>query len=278
VPRLSLLAIGHCARDEFPDGRWRLGGSALYGAATAARLGAEVSLVTRVGPAERDALGSACASFGIALHVLPSPVTTTFAFQWDADGRRVLHLRARAVPLKLADVPPVLRRAGALLLASMARELDRSLFAPLTGSTSVLSAQGLLRAWTADGLVVPHRWEDAARLLPRVDAVVVSEEDGADIAEWLPYTTVIETHAERGADLRRGSQMVHIPAFPAARQVDPTGAGDAFAAAYAVARSEGSAPIDAARFASATASFAVEGWGMAGLAERTRVEERLRGG
>ena len=36
--RIPFLAIGHTARDEFPDGRWRLGGSALYGAATAAKL------------------------------------------------------------------------------------------------------------------------------------------------------------------------------------------------------------------------------------------------
>ena len=53
MSRTSFLAIGHASRDEFPDGRWRLGGSALYGAATAAKLGADVTLVTRVGPVER---------------------------------------------------------------------------------------------------------------------------------------------------------------------------------------------------------------------------------
>ena len=58
--RVPFLAIGHTARDEFPDGRWRLGGSALYGAATAAKLGADVTLVTRVGPGERESLETLC--------------------------------------------------------------------------------------------------------------------------------------------------------------------------------------------------------------------------
>jgi len=94
--RIPFLAIGHTARDEFPDGRWRLGGTALYGAATAAKLGAKVTLVTRAGPTELEVLDTLCTELGITLHALPSAVTTTFAFTYDAAGRRTLRLRARA--------------------------------------------------------------------------------------------------------------------------------------------------------------------------------------
>ena len=97
--RTPFLAIGHTARDEFPDGRWRLGGSALYGAGTAAKLGARVTLVTRAGPAERDALETLCQELGIALRALPSDVTTTFGFTYDDAGRRTLRLLAKAAPL-----------------------------------------------------------------------------------------------------------------------------------------------------------------------------------
>ena len=93
---MSFLSIGHVARDEFPDGAHRLGGTALYAAATAARLGVRTSLVTRVGPQEREELSGTCRGLGIDLRVLDALVTTTFVFRWDAAGRRVLRLRARA--------------------------------------------------------------------------------------------------------------------------------------------------------------------------------------
>jgi ribokinase len=68
-----------------------------------------------------------------------------------------------------------------------------------------------------------------------------------------------------------------VRAFTVAEVVDQTGAGDAFAASLALALAEGLPPVEAATFASATASFAVEGLGMSRLADRARVRERMRG-
>src|ERR1700694_4406870 len=102
--RTPFLAIGHTARDEFPDGRWRLGGSALYGAATAAKLGADVTLVHRGGPKEGEALETSCQEVGITLRTLQSDVTTTFGFTYDDAGHRSLYLRAKAAPITRAEV------------------------------------------------------------------------------------------------------------------------------------------------------------------------------
>jgi sugar/nucleoside kinase (ribokinase family) len=274
--RLPFLAIGHTARDEFPDGRWRLGGSALYGAATAAKLGADVTLVTRIGPGEREALETLCAELGIVLRSLPSDVTTTFGFTYDAAGHRTLRLRARAAPIARSDVPRASGRAKAVLLASIAGELDDSLFAPWSGAKRVLAAQGLLRSFSADGTVEATPWRDYARLLPKVDAVVVSEEDHAEDAAWLRYTAVIVTRAERGSDLHAAGSATHVPAFAVGAVIDQTGAGDAFAASLAIGLAEGLPMLEAATFASAAASFAVEGLGISRLADRARVRERMR--
>jgi sugar/nucleoside kinase (ribokinase family) len=46
-------------------------------------------------------------------------------------------------------------------------------------------------------------------------------------------------------------RLEHVPAQPVAGKVDPTGAGDAFSAAYLVSRSGGHAPAAAARRATA---------------------------
>jgi len=274
---VPFLAIGHTARDEFPDGRWRLGGSALYGAATAAKLGADVTLVTRAGPAERDALETLCQELGIDLRLLASDVTTTFGFTYDAAGHRTLHLRARAAPITRSDVGRRVRAPRAVLLASIAAELDRSLFAPWSGAKRVLAAQGLLRSFAADGAVIPSPWAEYADLLPKVDAVVVSEEDRADARAWMPHAAVVVTQAERGSDVHRPAGKSHVPAFAVAEVIDQTGAGDAFAAGLALGLAEGLPLIEAATFASAAASFAVEGLGMSRLADRSRVWKRMRG-
>jgi sugar/nucleoside kinase (ribokinase family) len=273
---VPFLAIGHTARDEFPDGRWRLGGTALYGAATAAKLGARVTLVTRAGPTEYLVLDTLCQELGIALHALPSDVTTTFAFTYDAAGHRTLRLRARAAPITRAEVGRAVGTPRAVLLASIAGELDDSLFAPWSGAKRVLAAQGLLRSFGADGTVVATPWADYARLLPKVDAVVVSEEDHAGYSAWLPFTTVVVTEAERGAALHARGRTDHVPAFGVAEVIDQTGAGDAFAASLALGLAEGLTTIEAATFASAAASFAVEGLGMSRLADRARVRDRMR--
>ena len=273
--RIRFLAIGHTARDEFPDGRWRLGGSALYGAATAAKLGADVTLVTRVGPKERDPLETLCQELGVRLRLLPSDVTTTFGFSYDAAGHRSLFLRAKAAPITRAEVGRAVGAPQAVLLASIAGELDKSLFAPWSGAKRVLAAQGMLRSFGADGLVIPSPWADYARLLPQVDAVVVSEEDHAEDRAWLPYTTVVVTKAERGSDVHAKGSTIQVAAFTVPEVVDQTGAGDAFAASLALGLAEGLALSDAARFASAAASFAVEGLGMARLADRARVRARM---
>lgn len=275
---VRFLAIGHVTRDEFEgDPEWRLGGTALYTAAAAARLGAQAALVTRVGPVERSALEERCASLGVELHALPSEVTTTFVFRYES-GRRVLRLRARSRALRIDDVPAVLRTADAVILGSVAHEIDRSLLGAFSGAV-VVTAQGFLREWAADGTIHARRWDGAAAEAANVTAIVLSEEDVAgDLAEprrWASYRPVVVTLAERGAMLLVDGTEQLVSACHADRVVDPTGAGDAFAAGLAIALAEGRDLGSAARFANAVASFAVEAIGTEGLADRARVSARM---
>lgn len=274
------LAIGHVTRDEFEgEPEWRLGGTVTYTAATAARLGASASLVTRVGPKERERLEQRCRAFGIRLHALPAEVTTTFAFRYDG-GRRFLRLRARARGLTLADVPPELRDADAVVLGAVAHEIDRSLLGAFGHAATVVTAQGYLREWDATGAIHPRRWDDVADVTAKTTAVVLSEEDvGGDLSEprrWAGHTPVIVTLAERGALVLVDGREDMVGAYHAASVVDQTGAGDAFAAGLAIALAGGRELLDAARFANAVASFAVEAVGTDALADRDAVDARMR--
>ena len=275
----DFLAIGHVARDEFEgEPTWRLGGTALYAAATAARLGIASALVTRVGPKEKPALEERCAQLGISVRALPSEVTTTFGFRY-VDGLRLMRLRARARGIAPSYVPAEWRGAPAVVLGSVAHELDRSLFGTTAPRATVLVAQGYLREWSANGDIRPREWEDADEIVPLVSAAVLSEDDVAgDLSaprRWARVGRVYVTLAERGVlVLDRGTETT-IPGYPADRVVDPTGAGDAFAAGLALALADGRPADDCARYANAVASFAVEGVGMDGLADSARVAERM---
>jgi sugar/nucleoside kinase (ribokinase family) len=279
---IDLLAVGHVARDEFPGAPWRLGGTALYAAVAAARLGRRSALVTRVGPGERDALEQRCHDEGIELHALSSVVTTTFAFRYDDEGHRHLTLRARAKGISREDVAGRLRVPRAVVYASIAHELSPGLLGAITAPASVLVAQGYLRGWEADGTVVPREWAESRAMLAAVGAAVVSEDDlsgDLSLAErWSATTPVVVTLAERGARIFERGQARDVPGFHADEVVDQTGAGDAFAAGLALALADGRPLNEAARYANAVASFAVEGLGTEGLGDAARVEARLAGG
>src|SRR5438093_12879899 len=147
----DLVTIGHAARDEFEcEDDWRIGGTAVYAAAAAARLGDRVALLTRAGPNERERLAARCRELGIEFHPLDSAVTTTFAFRY-VDGRRRLRLKARAKAIGADAIPDALRDTRAVVLASIAHEIEPSVFDVYGSVPRVLAAQGYLRSWDADG-------------------------------------------------------------------------------------------------------------------------------
>jgi sugar/nucleoside kinase (ribokinase family) len=276
----DLVAIGHTARDEFEgDPEWRIGGTATYAAAAAACLGDRVALLTRIGPHERDRLAARCGELGIELHALESAVTTTFAFRY-VEGHRRLRLKARAKGIGADAIPPALRETRSVVLASIAHEIEPSVFAVYRGVPRVLAAQGYLRSWDADGTVRRREWDEAHEVLEQVSVAVVSEEDiegNIDLARgWARTAPVIVTVAERGAIVLRGGREVEVGGFPADELVDQTGAGDAFCAGLALGLADGDDLEAATRFANAVASFAVEGVGTVALASREKVEARMR--
>ena len=276
----DLVTIGHTARDEFEgDPEWRIGGTATYAAAAAACLGDRVALLTRVGPKERDRLVARCQELGIELHALESEVTTTFSFRY-VDGRRRLRLKARAKGIGAEVIPVALRDTRSVVLASIAHEIEPSVFDVYGGVPRVLAAQGYLRSWDADGTIRRREWDEAHDVLARVNVAVVSEDDiegDFDLArDWAKTAPVIVTIAERGAIVLRGGREIEVGGFPADEVVDQTGAGDAFCAGLALALADGDDLEPATRFANAVASFAVEGVGTIALASREKVQARMQ--
>jgi 1D-myo-inositol 3-kinase len=121
--------------------------------------------------------------------------------------------------------------------------------------------------------------QDADDYMRRADAIVLSREDvGGDeriIAELASKARLLViTDGWHGAVLYEGGAGLRVPARPA-REVDPTGAGDVFAAAFLVRLFETGTPVQAVRFANIVASMSVEGWGIEAIPYRAQVDAWL---
>ncbi len=255
MPSTRYLVIGHLALDVVPGG-FTPGGTVAYAGMTARALGCQALAVTSVGS------GTAVASLlpGLEAHVVPADQDTVFENQELPAGRRQW-LHGRATTLAPDDVPAAWLDAPIAHLAPIADEVDPTLIDRLTGDLIGLTPQGWMRAWDGDGRVRPATWSLAASVLPRADAVVLSEEDLVDQAQLAQFRRwsrlLVLTQGEAGCTVFAGQESRHVPA-PRVTARSLTGAGDIFAAAFFVhLHRTGGEMWAAARFANQIASASV---------------------
>lgn len=267
---IRFAAIGHVTNDLAPDGIVP-GGSALYAALAAAELGAAARVVTSHGPdfAGADLLRAV----GVDVVARPAEHTTTFVNEYE-DGRRRQRLLATAAPLAepVAD-------ADVIFACPVAGEVQPTALAAPPGTVLGAGLQGWLRAVDASGQVSPRRLPDPALFAP-CHVLFASDEDlGPHAATVVPplcevAEIVIITEGARGARVFLGGRPHRVHAHPAA-EVDPTGAGDVFAAAFLLALVRRQPPLEAAVVAACAASVVVEGRGPGALPGLRRLGERL---
>ncbi len=254
------LVIGHVTHDRVADG-FRVGGTAAYAARTAYTLGCRVGVITSVGvDLDLDPI-----LMGISVACIPSKTTTTFENRYTPLGRRqILHHPATTIE---GDMWPLHWRAAIVHIGPVAGEcapsllsaLDRPGNHPLVGITP----QGWMRRCTAQGDVLPRPWEgaEADAWLRRADAVVVSDEDVQRdptwVARYAPRTSLLViTHGADGCTVYHRGESCSFLA-PSVPEVDPTGAGDIFAATFFIALQRTGDPWQAARLANCLAAHSV---------------------
>jgi len=272
MPRL--LVVGHVTWDR-REGGHVLGGSVTYGARAAGRLGWETGVLTAAGPdfePERDLPG-------VRVFCQPSDATTRFMNLYDADHTRRQVVTARADDVELRDLPDEWRRPEALLLGPVVGELSGFPATAFEAGCVGAIAQGWLREIAPDGRVSPREWPEPSRDLPGVHVLFLSEHDlpggAARAREFLALVPIVAvTRGWRGLTLLMRDGAREIPALPRP-EVDPTGAGDVFAAAFLVRYHETGDPAEAAAFAACAASCAVEGVGTSSLGDRDEIARRL---
>ncbi len=269
---VDYLVMGHVAHDLTPQGS-RVGGTVAYSALTARALGLRVGVVTSSG-----AETSLEALNGIRVISQDSPQSTTFENIYTVHGR-IQYVRAHATRIDFKGVPESWRRASIIHLGPIANEMDSVLPEGFSPTLLGITPQGWMRQWDAENRVSSREWTDAGPALAAAGAVVISREDvGGDyelIEQMAHQTSVLAvTESAAGSVLywhgdRRRFRAPDVP------EVDATGAGDIFAAAFFIRLYKTRDPWEAARFATLLASHSVARVGLEGIPSSREIEESL---
>jgi len=267
---VDYLVIGHAAHDLTPEGP-RLGGTVAYSALTARALGLRVGVVTASGPeTSLEALN------GIPVIALDSPKSTTFENIYTEHGR-VQYLRAQASRINFMNVPEIWRRASIIHLGPIANEMDEILPEGFSPDLLGLTPQGWMRQWDSEARVSRTEWVNADAALVRAGAVIISREDvdgNDELIEHMAHQTpiLVVTEDAAGAVSYWNGDRRRFRA-PQVKEVDATGAGDVFAAAFFVRLLHTRDPWEAARFATLLASRSVTRPGLDGIPTSREIEE-----
>jgi hypothetical protein len=266
---VDYLVIGHVTVDLTPDGP-RLGGTAAYAGLMARALGLRVGIVTACGTdAPLQALS------GLPVASFPGEFSTTFQNIYLPEGR-VQTLLHTAPTLDYYNVPDPWRDAPIVHLGPVAQEVEPGLVRKFPSALLGVTPQGWLRAWDRQGKVHPSEWPEQAFVLERCGAAVISLEDvGRDesrIEEMAASCHVLAvTENASGCRLFWNGDVRRFRA-PDVLEVDATGAGDVFAAAFFVRLFETRDPWEAARFATQLASISVTRPHLGGIPTRAEID------
>lgn len=277
------LVLGHVTKDLIGEGdSVAPGGTVIYSAITAQRLGLQAAIVTACAQ-EDDYLLDGARREGVWVHRVSSSSTTTFRNTYDEDGKRTQVIFAQASAIHLTDVPDGWLRASIVHLGPVAQELPADMAPALYDCLLGVTPQGWMRSWDRAGVVDHSAWPPPSELahLPPNSFLVVSIEDlGYDLQLIEHYAglapLVAVTNASNDASIRNQGEEITVPAFET-QIVDATGAGDVFATALFIRYHETHDLQASTLFAHAASACAIEGMGTSTVADRATVEHRLGG-
>ena len=304
MPRYDIVSLGEplvefnqTRADDPHTYRQGFGGDTSNMAIAAARLGARVAYVTRLGD---DAFGrqfralwsaEGVAHEGVAID--PDAPTGIYFVTHGPSGHAFSYMRAGSAASRMspASLPlDLIRAAGALHVSGISQAISTS------ACDAVFAAIGAARQAGArvfyDPNLRPRLWpRERARAIALAtmgdsDWVLPSRED----VEWIFGTgdpdaviAACRSAGARGIVYKRGAEGCvvddgrtrEIVAPHRVATVDATGAGDCFDGAFAARLAAGDDPFAAARYANAAAAIATTGYGAVDPLPRPRDVDAL---
>ena len=272
----TFLAIGHFCYDVTPNG-YVLGGSAAYSTMTARNLGFRARVITAVGndfDRQTPLLNS------IEVIYQESSNTTIFHNRYSKAGQRQQSILALGAQLEPQHITGDSSKAKIVYLCPIANEVNPDCVHSFNGSLVGVTPQGWMRHCNKDSRVLAKRWDSAELILPYADVLILSDEDVSaypdELGKYIELTKIVVlTKGRHGATLYQDGGVLNSNAY-SANEIDPTGAGDVFAAAFLIKYYETRLPQEALNFAHCAASFAIEGRHTTNIPTLDSIRNRLK--
>ena len=273
LENIDYLLIGHLTRDLTPDGP-RIGGTAAYSALTAKAIGLRVGIVTSwaadlpLGPLSH-----------IPIYNFHTDTSTTFENIYTANGR-VQYIHHIAPQLDYHHIPEPWRNASIVHLGPVAQEVEPGIARRISSSLVCLTPQGWLRSWDKEKRVHTTEWPESSYVLQQAGAAVLSVEDveGNEerIEEMATNSRILAvTEAHQGSRVYWNGDVRRFRP-PEVTEVDATGAGDIYAAAFFSRLFITRDPWEAGRFATQLSAFSVTRTGLVdSIPTATEIEQCL---
>ena len=289
----DLVTVGHFTIDQIfspkiATSKPTLGGSPTYVSLAARKLGAKVSVISKVGenfPSEYVEWLKANGVDLSGLKHIRDASTTRFLLKYEKQKRQ-LQLKSQAPLIYPKDVSNSLQ-AKAIHVAPIANELSQDVIDKLRGLTTVLSLdpQGFVRKFDEQGNVRLGEWKNP-QVLRQIDIYKSSLDEIKAVTGLSDFRRAVQkireygakiimvTKSIKGATLFFDEEIYEIPACKSKVVQDVTGAGDGFIGAFLAEYVQGKDPVWCACVGSAAASFIVEGLGPAVFGEKEETYKR----
>jgi sugar/nucleoside kinase (ribokinase family) len=262
---MTVAVVGSLSLDSVDGGPPRVGGAPFYAARALRALAAPAVIVAKCAAPDRHLLLPPLIRLGIPVAWQDSSVSTAFSFSYEREERSMT-VAAIADPWTPGEVVAAVGDARWIHLGPLTRgDFPAETVAALgRGRRISLDGQGLVRPARIGPLELDGDYDPG--VLRSVSVLKLSEEEAGLLVDGyderalarLGVGEVVVTLGSRGCVVF-AEGVAELVRAHAVDSPDPTGAGDAFATAYLVARSGGAAPPAAARRAAALVSDLLSG-------------------
>jgi sugar/nucleoside kinase (ribokinase family) len=255
VPPLAL--VGNLSFDLVDSGAPRIGGAPIHCGRALRMLDAHATVLGRCARADRRRFQHGFARLGLPATVhAEDDATTTFAFTYEGD-RRIMRVTSIGAAWSTPDLAAVPRGAWVHVGALLRGDFPAAVLAALAhgGRRLSLDGQGLTRVREVGALRLEA--DPDLDILRHISILKLAVEEAEALAGGLEAQAlaalgppeVLVTFGSDGSLVVSNGRATEIRARHV--DADPTGSGDAFAAAYLVGRAHGHRPPAAARRATA---------------------------
>lgn len=254
IEPIDYLIVGHITQDVVPEG-YVPGGTASYSSLTAHAFGLRVGILTSYA---QDVILPDLTGIQIVSTICEN--STVFENKYTKEGR-IQRILSRAEILHPNQVPQTWASPKIVHIGPIADEVDLSFIKAFPNSFVGVTPQGFYRTWDSEGKVSFINCIEARHYLQYADAVILSIEDlqfNESLIADLVYgiKVLVITEGSCGARVYWNGDVRNFRA-PEKEEVDATGAGDIFAAAFFIRMAQTKDPWTSARFATHIAANSV---------------------